>query len=137
MEPLSEMSKALRELTHETTKQYKELKKDIEDLKALQNEILARLTSLMPREGGNEQKPAEQKVEKVTEGREMVMYCSECFELRSIKDAIRIRLPDGSPAIQGKCSVCGTTLFRMDTVSGVLVNDAAATRLGIKVEQTE
>jgi hypothetical protein len=38
-------------------------------------------------------------------------------------------MPDGSLAIEGACSVCGTRVFRMGAMSGALVSEAAEARI--------
>ncbi|HLA47457.1 MAG TPA: DUF5679 domain-containing protein [Thermoplasmata archaeon] len=40
-------------------------------------------------------------------------YCVKCRAKRDMKDAKRVTLKNGKPAMRGKCPVCGTTLFRI------------------------
>lgn len=40
-------------------------------------------------------------------------YCIKCKTKREIADAVRITMKNGRPAIQGKCPVCGTKLFKI------------------------
>jgi hypothetical protein len=37
-------------------------------------------------------------------------YCVKCKEKREMKDAERITMKNGKPALRGKCVVCGTTI---------------------------
>jgi hypothetical protein len=40
-------------------------------------------------------------------------YCVKCREKREMQDEEQVEMKNGRPAIQGKCSVCGTKLFRI------------------------
>ncbi|MDP9368345.1 MAG: DUF5679 domain-containing protein [Chloroflexota bacterium] len=40
-------------------------------------------------------------------------YCVKCREKREIQDPEEVTMKNGRNAIQGKCGVCGTKLFRM------------------------
>ncbi|MEM0085258.1 MAG: DUF5679 domain-containing protein [Candidatus Methanomethylicia archaeon] len=40
-------------------------------------------------------------------------YCVKCKAKRTIVDTEQVTLKNGRPAIRGKCSVCGTTLYRI------------------------
>ena len=40
-------------------------------------------------------------------------YCVKCREKREIQDPESVTMKNGRNAIQGKCGVCGTKLFRM------------------------
>jgi hypothetical protein len=42
-----------------------------------------------------------------------VGYCVKCKEKREIKDAVKVTMKNGRPAIQGKCSVCGTGMYKI------------------------
>ncbi|WP_165423737.1 DUF5679 domain-containing protein [Ktedonosporobacter rubrisoli] len=42
-----------------------------------------------------------------------VAYCVKCKEKREMKDAHQITMKNGKPALQGQCTVCGTTLNRI------------------------
>jgi len=129
MEPLDEITKQLRELRRENTKQFGELRREIAQLKEKQGDILAKLESGKPPLSHKEKRPVD---EKEGQARTFETYCSECFELRPITEPRQVELPDGSLATQGKCAVCGTTVFRMAAMTGVLVSDAAAAALRIK-----
>jgi len=37
-------------------------------------------------------------------------YCVKCKAKREMKDAERVTMKNGKPALKGKCSVCGTTI---------------------------
>jgi len=41
------------------------------------------------------------------------VYCLKCREHREIKDPEAVTLKNGRPATKGKCSVCGSTVFRI------------------------
>ncbi|MBE9523962.1 MAG: type I DNA topoisomerase, partial [Chloroflexi bacterium] len=43
----------------------------------------------------------------------MQAYCVKCKEKQEIKDALAVFTATGTPATRGKCSVCGTNVFRM------------------------
>jgi hypothetical protein len=38
-------------------------------------------------------------------------YCVKCKAKRDMKDAKEVTLKNGRPATQGKCPVCGTSIF--------------------------
>lgn len=40
-------------------------------------------------------------------------YCVKCREKREMIDEEEVTMKNGRPAIQGKCPVCGTKLFRI------------------------
>jgi hypothetical protein len=37
-------------------------------------------------------------------------YCVKCKKKQELKDAQRITMKNGKPALRGQCSVCGTTV---------------------------
>ena len=37
-------------------------------------------------------------------------YCVKCKAKREMKDAERVTMKNGKPALKGKCSVCGTPI---------------------------
>ena len=120
MEPWDEIAKQLKEFRRENAKQFGELKNEIAEIKQRQSEILSKLGSGEPPRREDKKKVVEEKREAE---RPLEMYCAECFELRPIIEPKRIELPDGSMATQGRCSVCGTMVFRMATMTGVLTSD--------------
>ena len=127
MEPLAEITKRLQELRREISEQLNELRSEIAELKKQQGEILAELQSgkrLQPIAG------AETVQKERGQPATLKMYCSQCLELTPVAGGKRILLPDGSTAIQGQCAVCGATAFRMTSMSGVLIGEAASARVG-------
>lgn len=40
-------------------------------------------------------------------------YCVKCRAKREIRNPQPVTLKNGKPAIKGKCSVCGTSVFRI------------------------
>jgi Zn finger protein HypA/HybF involved in hydrogenase expression len=40
-------------------------------------------------------------------------YCVKCREKREMADAEEVTMKNGRKAMQGKCPVCGTKLFRI------------------------
>lgn len=40
-------------------------------------------------------------------------YCVKCKQKRTMKDAEKITMKNGRPAMKGKCTVCGTTIMRI------------------------
>lgn len=40
-------------------------------------------------------------------------YCVKCKEKREIKDALKVTMKNGRPALKGKCPVCGTVMFKI------------------------
>ena len=40
-------------------------------------------------------------------------YCVKCREKREMQDAEEVTMKNGRKAMQGKCPVCGTKLFRI------------------------
>ncbi len=43
----------------------------------------------------------------------MEAYCVKCREKREMVDEETVTMKNGRTALQGKCGVCGTKLFRM------------------------
>ena len=37
-------------------------------------------------------------------------YCVKCKTKREMKDAQKVTMKNGKPALKGQCSVCGTTI---------------------------
>jgi hypothetical protein len=113
----------------EISKQLQELREEVAELKKQHSEILAELQSgkRVQHVAGGEtvQKEKEQPAT-------LEMYCSQCLELRLVAGAKKVVLPDGSTAIQGQCAVCGSKAFRMTSMSGVLIGEAASTRVGLQ-----
>jgi hypothetical protein len=127
MEPRAEITKQLQEFRREISEKLKELRKEIAELRKQQGEILAELQR-GKRVAHREVTEAVQKDER--QPATLEMYCTQCLEMKPIVKPKRVLLPDGSAAIQGDCSVCGTTVFRMASMSGSLVGEAASSRLG-------
>ena len=46
--------------------------------------------------------------EKMTEG-----YCVKCKTKREMKDAKEVKMKNGRKAMKGKCSKCGTGMYRI------------------------
>jgi hypothetical protein len=42
-------------------------------------------------------------------------FCMKCRDKRDLTEVKAIVMKNGHPAIQGKCSVCGTRVFRIGT----------------------
>lgn len=40
-------------------------------------------------------------------------YCVKCKAKKEIKDAKKVTMKNGRPAMQGKCPTCGTTMFKI------------------------
>ncbi|MCS7097012.1 MAG: DUF5679 domain-containing protein [Candidatus Methanomethylicia archaeon] len=40
-------------------------------------------------------------------------YCVKCKAKRTMVSTEQVTLKNGRPAVRGKCSVCGTTLYRI------------------------
>ncbi|MFO7623634.1 MAG: DUF5679 domain-containing protein [Anaerolineales bacterium] len=40
-------------------------------------------------------------------------YCVKCKTKREIKDPVKVTMKNGRPAIKGKCSVCGTGMYKI------------------------
>lgn len=120
MESSKEAAKQLTEFKRKTEKQFEELKQEIEELKATQAEILTRLDSAEFPAAREEERPA---VHGKGHEHGFETYCAECLGMRPIVSPRRMRMADGSPAVQGECSACGTTLFRMTTMSGTITTE--------------
>ena len=43
----------------------------------------------------------------------MEAYCVKCRSKREMQDTETITMKNGRPATQGKCSACGTKMFRI------------------------
>ncbi len=125
MDSSSEVARELTTLKTETAKQYKELKKEIEELRAAQAEILERLRS-EDRQPAPEEKRSASRPRRHERGLET--FCPECLGLQSMVEQRSVRMADGSPATAGECSTCGTMLFRMTTMSGTLATEDGPSR---------
>jgi hypothetical protein len=141
MGPKADISKQLQDFMSETSKQIKELRREVAELKKQQADILTELRSpSYSSDAGEKNRAKEEKVQiktekgQTTEGQgqaiEFKMYCTQCLEMKTIAAPKRVMLPDGSMAIQGRCADCGTAAFRMIAMSGTLMDRAAAARLG-------
>lgn len=42
-----------------------------------------------------------------------IAYCVKCKEKREMLDTERVTMKNGRPALKGKCSVCGTGMYKM------------------------
>jgi hypothetical protein len=42
-----------------------------------------------------------------------VAYCVKCKEKREMNDAEKVTMKNGRPAMKGKCSVCGTGMYKI------------------------
>jgi len=40
-------------------------------------------------------------------------YCVKCKEKREMKDSKQVTMKNGRKALQGKCSVCGTGMYKI------------------------
>lgn len=40
-------------------------------------------------------------------------YCMKCKAKRDIKDSVEVTMKNGRKAIKGKCSVCGTGMYKI------------------------
>jgi hypothetical protein len=40
-------------------------------------------------------------------------YCMKCKQKREMKDTERVTMKNGRPALKGKCTVCGTGMYKM------------------------
>jgi hypothetical protein len=125
MKAAEDTAKALKELRSESARQFEELKADIAALKGMLEQVLGK-----PASGAH---PVEHKgpVAADAKGRErpFKMYCVGCCALQTVTALKQTRMPDGSLAIEGACSVCGTRVFRMGAMSGALVSEAAEARI--------
>jgi hypothetical protein len=43
----------------------------------------------------------------------MEAYCLKCRTKREMKDATSVTMKNGKPAVQGKCPVCNTTMYKI------------------------
>lgn len=43
----------------------------------------------------------------------MEAYCFKCRTKREMSDEKRVSMKNGKPATQGKCPVCGTTMYKI------------------------
>jgi hypothetical protein len=50
---------------------------------------------------------------KLGQGGFMEAYCVKCKASKEIKDAQRVTMKNGRPALKGKCPDCGTGLYRI------------------------
>lgn len=47
------------------------------------------------------------------EGGLMEAYCVKCKQKREMKDAQKVKMKNGRPAMKGRCPTCGTGLYRI------------------------
>ncbi|MBE0481164.1 MAG: hypothetical protein IBX68_09315 [Dehalococcoidia bacterium] len=133
MDSLEEIAKQLKDFRGEAAKQVKELRTEIAELRKTQEKILAALNipagvpAAVPRRAPEEEE----------EHAPFLAYCSQCFERRPVVDPAQVTLADGSLATQGKCAACGAVIFRMATMTGVLITDAASQRPGMRDRKKE
>ncbi|HEX7973354.1 MAG TPA: DUF5679 domain-containing protein [Anaerolineales bacterium] len=40
-------------------------------------------------------------------------YCVKCKQKRVMKDTERVTMKNGRPALRGKCTVCGTGMYKI------------------------
>ncbi|MGI8549169.1 MAG: DUF5679 domain-containing protein [Dehalococcoidia bacterium] len=57
----------------------------------------------------------------------MEAYCLKCRTKREMQDAKAVTMKNGKPAMQGKCPVCGTSMYK---IGGVTADSAASTNGG-------
>ncbi len=43
----------------------------------------------------------------------MEAYCVKCKQKREMKDAQKVKMKNGRPAMKGRCPECGTGLYRI------------------------
>ncbi len=44
-------------------------------------------------------------------------YCVKCKQKRDMKDVEKVTMKNGRPAMRGKCSVCGTGMYKILSTS--------------------
>lgn len=42
-------------------------------------------------------------------------FCMKCKKKKTMKGATKTKMKNGRPAMKGKCSTCGTNMFRIGT----------------------
>lgn len=42
-----------------------------------------------------------------------IAYCVKCKAKQTMKDAQQVKMKNGREALQGKCSVCGTGMYKI------------------------
>ena len=50
-------------------------------------------------------------------------YCVKCKAKREMKDAERVTMKNGKPALKGKCAVCGTTILVTEFAQFMRIRD--------------
>jgi hypothetical protein len=40
-------------------------------------------------------------------------YCVKCKQKRTMKDTEKVTMKNGRPAMKGKCTVCGTGMYKI------------------------
>ena len=45
----------------------------------------------------------------------MEAYCMKCRAKREMSGPTKVTMKNGKPAMQGKCPVCGTKMFKIGT----------------------
>jgi Domain of unknown function (DUF5679) len=47
----------------------------------------------------------------------MEAYCLKCRTKREMKDEKSVSMKNGKPAVQGKCPVCSTTMYKIGSAT--------------------
>ncbi|HAM41822.1 MAG TPA: hypothetical protein DDX89_02910 [Candidatus Omnitrophica bacterium] len=53
--------------------------------------------------------------EAIKQGGLMEAYCVKCKAKKEMKDAQKVKMKNGRPAMKGRCPDCGTGLYRILT----------------------
>ncbi len=53
-------------------------------------------------------------------------YCLKCKNKREMKDATQVKMKNGRPAMKGKCSKCGTGMYKILPSAGAKKGRAGA-----------
>jgi len=125
MKAADDTAKALKELRSETAREFEELKAEIAALRAMLEQVLPK-----PAPAAHQaEHPKPVAADAKGRERQFRMYCGGCCALQPVTALKQTRMPDGSLAIEGACSVCGSRVFRMGAMSGALVSEAAESRI--------
>lgn len=49
----------------------------------------------------------------MTDENKVIGYCVKCKEKREMKDVEKVEIKPGRPAAKGKCTVCGTGMYKI------------------------
>lgn len=69
--------------------------------------------------------------------KDITAFCMKCKGKKVVKDPEQITHSNGKAAVTGKCSTCGTKVFRMGKLEGAKAADTKAETTAAKTSKTK